>query len=589
MKNIIYSALFIMALSSCKENGNQSDPEKANAVAKEYLTPFEKGTRNQTATYDETIAFYESLSSDFAAISMEEIGITDSGKPLHLINFSMNNIDWDSPNEDKIKILINNGIHPGESDGIDATMMLMRDLATGKIESPDNLILSAIAIYNVGGALNRNSTSRTNQNGPEEYGFRGNARNYDLNRDFIKSDTRNALAFYEVYHKIHPDIFIDNHVSNGADYQYTLTHLFSQHSKMANDAGDYIHNKLQPQLEERLAQRDWDITPYVNVYGRSPETGFSQFMDHPRYSTGYTALWNTLGMMVETHMLKPYEDRVNGTKALMEEMIFIGSENLEEIKATRLKSLEKDMKLKSYAFNYVVDRTMADTLSFKGYKAINEKSDLTGNNLLTYDRSQPFEKDVVYRTYFKAQDSITVPDFYVIPSGQWEVIDRLRANEVDMEVVGKDSIMEVMQYRISNYNTSTAAYEGHYPHAQIEVEERVEQVRFRESDILIPTSQPGIKYIIETLEPQMADSFFKWNFFDTVLQQKEGFSSYVFEATAKKLLKENQDLKKAFDSLKEADKDFAQSNNRQLEWLHKKSPNYENAHLTYPVYRLFND
>ena len=71
-------------------------------------------------------------------------------------------------------------------------------------------------------ALNRNSTTRTNQNGPESYGFRGNARNYDLNRDFIKSDTKNAKTFAQIFHLVQPDVFIDNHVSNGADYQYIL-------------------------------------------------------------------------------------------------------------------------------------------------------------------------------------------------------------------------------------------------------------------------------------------------------------------------------------------------------------------------------
>ncbi|MGB5982169.1 MAG: M14 family metallopeptidase [Nonlabens sp.] len=577
--------LLIFLVLSCQDR-TEKKPSDLNSEIN-YDTPFEKGNGNQTATYQEVIDYYQKLADEFSTITIDEIGLTDSGEPLHLISFSQSKIDWNIPNSDYIKILINNGIHPGESDGIDATMMLFRDLAVGNIEAPENLILNAIAVYNVGGSLNRNSTTRTNQNGPEDYGFRGNARNYDLNRDFIKSDTYNAFAFYEVFHKIHPDIFIDNHVSNGADYQYTLTHLFSQHSKMANQAGDYLHQELQPELESRLKKRGWDITPYVNVWGRTPDQGFSQFMDHPRYSTGYTALWNTLGMMVETHMLKPYEDRVKGTKVLMEEMISIGSENINDIKKVRLASLEENKRLKYYPFNYVVDTTRADTLTFKGYKGVQAKSEITGNNLLTYNRKAPFEKNIPYSNYFKATDSIKIPSHYIIPSGQWEIIDRLRANDIQMDLVPKDTVLKVSRYKISKYNTSDSPYEGHYPHSNVEVKEELANVRFRESDILIPTSQPGIKYIIETLEPEMADSFFKWNFFDTILQQKEGFSSYVFEATAKELIAENADLKKEFDSIKNADEEFSKSNNRQLDWLHKRSPNYEAAHLTYPIYRLF--
>lgn len=335
MRLITYLFL-ITIIISCQ----QSDKQIAEEI-KDWQTPFEKGNGNQTATYQEVISFYENLATTYSTIEMEEIGITDSGLPLHLISFSKSSINWSSVNEDKIKILVNNGIHPGESDGIDATMMLMRDLATGKLEAPENLIFSAIAIYNVGGSLNRNSHTRTNQNGPEAYGFRGNARNYDLNRDFIKADSRNAQSFYQIYHKVNPDIFIDNHVSNGADYQYTLTHLFTQHDKLGKAAGNYLYSDLQKELEQRMLKRNHAMTPYVNVYGVSPENGFSQFMDHPRYSTGYTTLWNTLGFMIETHMLKPYKDRVLGTQAIMEETIALGSQNIEAIKTARASSFKE--------------------------------------------------------------------------------------------------------------------------------------------------------------------------------------------------------------------------------------------------------
>jgi hypothetical protein len=463
--------------------------------------------------------------------------------------------------------------------------MLMRDLAVGNIDAPENLIFSAIAVYNVGGALNRNTSTRTNQNGPESYGFRGNARNYDLNRDFIKADSHNVLAFYDIYHQINPDIFIDNHVSNGADYQYTLTHLFTQHDKLGHEAGNYLHDQLQPELETRLEKRNLPITPYVNVWGSSPENGFSQFMDHPRYSTGYTSLWNTLGMMVETHMLKPYKDRVMGTKAIMEEMIAIGSENIETIKKVRSESFKSFSDDSYYAMNHKLNNAKADTLNFMGYEAVTTTSAVTGNDLMTYDRSQPFTKKTVYKNHFTGTDSISIPDYYVIPQGQWKVIELMRRNNIQMEFVTNDTTLTVTRYRIADYRTANNAYEGHYPHSNVRVEEHVEELRFRESDILIPTQQPGLRYILETLEPTGQDSFFKWNYFDTILQQKEGFSTYVFEATARSLLEENKTLQKEFDSIKKADEDFRKNNYRQLDWIHKRSPNYESAHLNYPIYK----
>src|SRR5690606_35704115 len=285
---------------------------------------FEKSKGFETATYQETVDYYKHLAETYPEIYIDSIGETDAGMPLHIVTLNPDaELDFKSIQKNKAILLINNGIHAGESDGIDATMMLYRDIAQGKIEAPKHTVLVTIPIYNVGGSLNRNSTTRTNQNGPKAYGFRGNARDYDLNRDFIKCDTKNARTFAQIYHLVQPDVFIDNHVSNGADYQYALTHLFTQHDKLGGNLGNYLNTEMMPALEEKLAKKDWDITPYVNVFNQVPEVGFSQFMDSPRYSTGYTALWNVLGMMVETHMLKPYKQRVEGTYELMLSMIEI--------------------------------------------------------------------------------------------------------------------------------------------------------------------------------------------------------------------------------------------------------------------------
>ena len=303
MKKIIVFSLTILSFNILISQAPQ-----------QFVTTFEKSGGTETATYQEVISFYKNLSDTFPEISMLEMGKTDSGEPLHIVVFNKDsNFNFSEIRKNKRILLINNGIHPGESDGIDATMMLYRDLAQQKIKAPKNTILVTIPIYNIGGSLNRNTGTRANQNGPKEYGFRGNARNYDLNRDFIKCDTKNAKSFAQIFHFVKPDVFIDNHVSNGADYQYTLTHLFTQHNKLGTYLGNYINQKMMPDLEEKLAEKDWDITPYVNVFNQVPEIGFSQFMDSPRYSTGYTTLWNVLGMMVETHMLKPYKQRVEGT------------------------------------------------------------------------------------------------------------------------------------------------------------------------------------------------------------------------------------------------------------------------------------
>ena len=306
------------------------------SYTQDYRTIFETSKGKETATYQQTIDFYSILADSYPQISLIEIGMTDSGLPLHLVVYNSDNI-FDFEKITKSTILINNGIHPGEPDGIDASMMLLRDIVQNeKIKNQfKDIVICIIPIYNVGGSLNRNSLSRVNQIGPESYGFRGNARNYDLNRDFIKNDTKNARSFAEIFHLIDPDVFIDNHVSNGADYQYTLTNLFTQHNKLGGELGVFLNQKMRPDIQKDLIKQGLIITPYVNVFNQKPEIGFSQFLDTPRYSTGYTTLFHTLGMMVETHMLKTFKDRVDATYSFMVSVLNFLQENGGEIEELR--------------------------------------------------------------------------------------------------------------------------------------------------------------------------------------------------------------------------------------------------------------
>jgi len=575
---LIFFSIFLLA--SCSKNTSTADFN--------FETRFETSGGLETATYDEVISFYKKLSEAHNSIAVYDMQKTDSGEPLHLVTFNPNRTFESefSKNDKKSMLLVNNGIHPGESDGIDASMLLLRDLAEGTINAPENTIIAVIPIYNVGGALHRNAHSRTNQNGPKEYGFRGNARNYDLNRDFIKADTKNAKAFANIFRIVKPDYFIDNHVSNGADYQYTLTHLFTQHNKLGGKLGEYVNNSFMPKLEDSLQKNKWDITPYVNVFNQSPEVGFTQFMDSPRYSTGYTTLYGTVGMMVETHMLKPYKQRVEGTYALMKQFIKIADEDTELVK--NLKKVDRELYKtgKTYPIQWQLDSSKTTTLHFKGYEASRIPSEVTGQNRLKFDRDKPFTRETTYYNNFKPAASITIPEKYIVPQGYWNVIDLLKQNKIQYENVQKDTTIIAEVYHIKDYKTRQNPYEGHYAHYNTEVEVTTENVTIKKGDYIFKTDQDGVRYLLETLEPTAVDSFFNWNFFDTILQQKEGFSPYVWEDKALEFLNKNPDIKKAFETKKAEDPAFANNWYAQLDWIHKKSPNYETAHLRYPILRV---
>ncbi len=561
------------------------------SISQEKLhTKFEKTKGQETVTYQEGISYFTLLANEFPEIEIREGGATDSGYPLHVVFFSVDK-DFDIASlrrKQKTIILINNAIHPGEPDGVDASMLLLRSLAedpSAKKKYKD-VVLAIIPFYNIGGALNRGRFSRANQNGPTAYGFRGNARNLDLNRDFIKNDSKNAQSFAALFHSLDPDIFIDNHVSNGADYQYTMTMLATQQDKLGGALGKYLQEDMMPKLERMMAAKKQEMIPYVNVWGTTPDNGYEQFIDLPRYSSGYTTLFHTLGFVPETHMLKPYLQRVEATYAFMEVMLDLVAEDGAKIKQLRKETKAKIISQEMFEVDWILDKEKSRKITFKGYEGEYKESKVTGQKRLQYNRKKPFTKQIDYFDHFTATKLVKKPQAYIIPQGWHQVIDRLKLNQVAMEQIESDSIVEVEAYYIADYKTVDKPYEGHYLHYETQVRPELVKIQLLRGDFIIYTNQVANRYLVETLEPTAPDSFFNWNFFDTILQQKEGFSDYVFEDVAWELLQQNPTLQKEFNEKKQADPEFMGSARAQLNFIYIHSPYYESAHLQYPIYRM---
>lgn len=558
------------------------------AKAQDFSTPFEKSNGTESSTYFQAIDFYRQLDKRYNSIDIQKAGATDVIHPLHVVYYSKDgNFDVDQWREQhKLIILINNGIHPGEPDGIDASMMLLRDAADGKIDVPDNIVLAVIPVFNIGGALNRGTSSRANQDGPKEYGFRGNAQNRDLNRDFIKMDARETQTLVQLFHNLDPDIFIDNHVSDGADYQHVMTLLSENASKQGYYTGRYLKNQFEPSIYRRMKSKNFEMVPYVHVYDGSPEKGWMQFYDPPRFASGFAALFSTFAFVPETHMLKPFKKRVDATYALMQTFIEYASAHADEIKLARKMDRLYISQQKQMVIDWKPDTTLSSKINFNGYKASYKPSSISGLPRLYYDRTKPYSKTIPFYNKFKAALTASVPKAYIIQQGWHEVIERLKMNGVKMIEITSDTTLHVTVSRIITYETSSKPYEGHYLHSKVKYTQQQEKLRLLKGDLIIPVQQVAKRYLVETLEPDAPDAFFAWGFFDGVLQQKEGFSDYVFEDQAADILARDPTLKRKLDQKRKADPDFAKDGEAQLEFIYHQSRYYEPVHMRYPVFRI---
>ena len=549
---------------------------------------FEKTNGKETATYFEAIEWYKQLDKISPLVVVKQMGATDAGYPLHLVLVS-NDAKFDIAKwhrQKKVVLLINNGIHPGEPDGIDASMMLVRDIVAQKIKLPGNIALAFIPVYNIGGSLNRGSFSRVNQNGPLEYGFRGNSQNLDLNRDFTKCDSREARAFTEIFHLLDPDILMDNHVSDGADYQHTMTLLTTQYEKLGGELGDWLKQSFEPQLYQSMSAKGWEMTPYVNFETASPDSGMEMFYDPPRYSSGFAALFQTIAFVPETHMLKPYEDRVHATYALMQAMIEKASANAVELITQRDKAKVAVMMQGTFPLSWQPDSTKNSIVKFMGYQQAYKTSDATGLKRMFYDHDKPFAKDVKFFDVFTPVSFLKKPTAYIIPRGWNAVIELLKLNGAELQPFLRDTLLEVEAYYINDYKSYPRPYEKHHKNYDVKVSVKKQLIKFLKGDLYIPMNQRANRYIMEMLEPTGDDSFFAWNFFDAILQQKEGYSDYRWDDVAAKVLKNDPALQKKLQDKKREDAQFASNASAQLDFIYKNSPYHEPVHLRYPVFRF---
>jgi hypothetical protein len=516
------------------------------------LTPFESGNQNQTTDWGACIAFYERLAQRFPQVlRLFQIGTSDNGIPMHAGVVSADGVlDRESICKSGRPVFFNNnGIHPGEPEGIDACMALVRDLCIhpDRLAALGDTVFLFIPIYNVDGCLSRQNTSRVNQLGPEQFGFRANGRNLDLNRDFIKCDSLAAQAFNRYFTAWSPDVMVDTHTSNGSDYQYTMTLINTQTDKLGEPLGGFLCDTMLPAIYADMDRRGWPTCPYVNPVKTTPDDGIEDFLEVPRFSTGYAALHHTIGFMPETHMLKPFADRYASMRALVESVLAFTVAHGTEIQALRRTARQHAMAQPKWPVLWKPDYNRPSTFRFKGFTAVYRPSLLGHYSRLAYDRSQPWERDITWFNRCEVDVAVDAPRSYLIPQAWREVIERLQWNGVQLERLAEDRVVSALAYRIESVASRPGPYEGHLFHDEVTVSSKAVTVHARAGDVLVHLNQPAARYAAETLEPQAHDSYFRWGFFNSILEKKEAFSDYVFEDTALEMLQSEPLLREAFD------------------------------------------
>ncbi|MBS3806612.1 MAG: hypothetical protein KGY60_03845 [Bacteroidales bacterium] len=572
--------LLVLVITSC----NPGNPEK-DVIQLSWET-------NQTVTYQEAIHKYEKLDNTFETARLLEQGTTDAGKPFHLFVISRDK-DF-QPNsihkKNKRVILVNNGVHPGEPCGIDASLQFANDILLNKDGMGrylENTVICIVPVYSVGGALKRTPYIRSNQNSPEERGRRGNRRNLDLNRDYSKQDSQNAQSLASIFQIWQPDVFLDTHTTNGSDHQHTITLIPVQPSTLPTVLEGFLREKMLPALYQGMKETPYEMIPYVMFNNRNPENGIISYLQSPRVSTGYAQMFQVLGFMTENHVYKPYPDRVRSVYHFITKLSEFTSTHGEEISRLRHKAQQNIRRKQTYTLDYKLDTSRSRPLHFMGYRQGTITSKLTGLQYKGYDHSKPFEDTIPFYSHYNPVSQVKAPDYYIIPQAWRHVIHRMKINGALMHRLNKDTLLKVQSYYITNHDHLKSSYQGRYYHNKVEVSKQQEELSFYKGDYVVPVNQIRNEYIVQMLEPEGKDSFFRWAFFDPCLERRDwNHPGVTFETNAKRYLETHPELKEQYLQKKQQDPGFARDHMAQLEYIFNHSQWSKSIIGRYPVARL---
>jgi hypothetical protein len=558
-----------------------------------WLTKAEQTNFQETSWYDETLDFCNRLEKASPWIKFTSIGKSGEGReiPLMIVSKDKTFNPKLAFNSSKTVILIQNGIHAGEIDGKDACLMLVRDIAISKIYPNilDDVILLILPIYNVDGHERFGPYNRINQNGPSQMGWRTNATNLNLNRDYMKADAPETRAFLKLFTTWLPDFFIDIHVTDGADYQYAVTYSIEHYDNVAQPVRKWVEDKFIKIILPKMESIGYPVAPYIWFKdNKDPQQGMFGGSFPPRLSNSYTPLQNRPGLLIETHMLKDYKTRVEATYKFLQTILeYFKTDKLTLKNAVRLADDNTVNDLKN-PFPVSFETTNnADTIKYLGYKAIVESSSVSGTGWVGWTSDQ-YNVHIPWFNDVKIKRAIIPPAAYLIPQQWKDVISVLTAHGIKLDKLIKPVELEVEMYRLKNVKWREQPYEGR--HTVTYTTESFSENRFIPAGtVLVRLNQRAAKVAIHLLEPEAPDALLAWGFFDPIFEQKEYAEDYALEKLAREMLAENTELKKEFELKIASDTTFAKSSQARLNFFYERSPYWDTQMNLYPVARVVSE
>ncbi|MBQ8437913.1 MAG: M14 family metallopeptidase [Alistipes sp.] len=547
----------------------------------ELITLVEQTDFVQTPKAEQTMAYFQKLADYSPMVNLSTFGQSAQGRDLVAVVLDKDGLQ--DPEKIRKKgraiILVESCIHSGEPDGKDATMIFIRDMIVENkdIELLDNVSFLFIPILNIDGHEDFRATNRINQNGPAELGTRNTAQQLNLNRDFLKADAPEMRAWLKLYNEWMPELFIDVHVTNGADFQYVTTYAIENHGTMMEEGlRQWTTDVFEKQLNEQMTEVGFPMFLYASFRNsNAPEQGIFINIYDPRYSEAYAAARNRIGLLLENHIYKPYKQRVMCTIEAIRASARIIGQNKEELfevveRADKAVS-SPEYRRKPMDLTYKAVNRDSVWIDYLAWERETVKSDLSGADWTRHNYDKPITVKAPLITSYDATSSVQLPEAYIFMPQWTDVIELFDLHDIKYTRLTEPKKIEVETYRYNGATFSTRQSEGRIPVVKTDYTTQTETLEYPAGSILIDMNQPSGRIAAWLLEPSAPGSLVYWGFFNQVLQPTNEFWIRLgyMEEKGRELLAKDPALKAEFDE-RMKDPVFAGDSNAILNFFYER-------------------
>ena len=539
--------------------------------------PFENSAGFESAGFDACASWFRAAAEKCPFIHCDTLCITASGNYVPLYYFSA---EWPM-NRNKPLLLFQGGIHSGEIDGLDAGMLLFRDLAAGKLKALEkNINLAFIPVLNRDGLLRSSSKNRINQRGPITQGWRSNSLNQNLNRDYSKLDAPETRAIAELINRLNPTLYLDIHVTDGADYQYDITYGFIGEHGYSPEISRWMHSNLRPFVDLKLKNAGHIPGDLVFLKNEErPEDGNMQYMFGPRFSHAYADVRHTPGILVENHSLKPFKQRVLGTRVFLEAVMALLVDKGELLQKAMQADMNRSKKNCTLAW---YEPEISDTVEFLAFRHQKIQNEAAGAAIITWN-AKPYTCRIPLWTAQKPKIQREKPRWFIVPVNRTEIIERLRAHGIRYTVIASDTLVNASFFRFEEIAVSGKLPSQGRMRMQGSSQIVKLQRKFLKGSLFIDMQQPLSDLCMLLLDPDSPDSFFQWGMFADISERTEYFEMYAMAQLAEQMMRDNKELKQAFETKCTADEKFRNDPEARLHWWYERSAYADENYLVYPI------